>query len=216
MTITKFGHSCFLLEDKNKQGESVRFLFDPGTFSKGQNDLTGLDVMLITHDHADHLDIESVKTLVAKNPEMQIFGTATVQGILEKEGIASTVLTHGESAEVKGIAIEAIGKDHALLINSMPAAQNVGFMVAGRLFFPGDALTLPGKEVEILALPAAAPWSKLSEVVDYALAVKPKIAFPVHEAILAHPQMMFGLMEKTFTENGIAWRAPELQTPTEF
>jgi L-ascorbate metabolism protein UlaG (beta-lactamase superfamily) len=211
MTITKFGHSCFLLEENG-----ARFLFDPGTFSKGQNDLTDLDAMLITHDHADHLDIESVKVLVAKNPDMQIIGTEAVQGVLQKEGITSSVLAQGDSMEVKGLTIEAIGKDHAVLVNSMPPAQNVGFMIAGRLFFPGDALTLPGREVEILALPAAAPWSKLSEVVDYALAVKPKIAFPVHEAILAHPQMMFGIMEKTFSENGIEWRVPELHTPTEF
>ncbi len=94
--------------------------------------------------------------------------------------------------------------------------SNVGFMIAGRLFYPGDALTLPEKPVEVLALPAAAPWAKLSEIVDYAIAVKPTVAFPVHDSILAHPSMMQGMLVPVFSGAGIEFKPVELDTEYEF
>ncbi len=171
---------------------------DPGSFSTAQNDLKDIDLVLITHDHGDHVDVGSVKAIMANNPQAEIITNSAVQALLEKEGIKSEVLAHGETVTKKGITLEAIGEKHAILINSMPQSDNVGFLINGRLFYPGDALTLPGKPIEILALPAAAPWAKLSEIVDYALAVKPKVAFPVHDSILAHPGMMQAMFAPLF------------------
>ena len=37
--------------------------------------------------------------------------------------------------------------------------------------------------MDVLALPVAGPWMKISEAVDYALAVKPRLAFPVHDGV---------------------------------
>ena len=178
MKITKFGQSCLLIEAEGEQG-GVRIILDPGSFSTAQNDLENIDLVLITHDHRDHLDIDSLKQIIAHNPEAEIITNAGVQALLEKEGVKSEVLAHGAVVTKKGITLEGVGEKHAILINSMPQTENVGFIIAGRLFYPGDALTVPEKEIEILALPAAAPWAKLSEIVDYAVAVHPKVAFPV-------------------------------------
>jgi L-ascorbate metabolism protein UlaG (beta-lactamase superfamily) len=194
----------------------VRILFDPGSFSTTQNELTGLEALLITHEHGDHLTMDSVKAIVANNPDVQIFTNKSVHALLEKEGIASTVLMHGEKAGIKGISIEAVGKDHAILISGVPPIENVGFMVAERLFYPGDALTIPATQVEILALPAAAPWSKISEIIEYAIAIKPKVAFPVHDSILAMPQMMSGFFTPTLASHGIEFRPIEIEVPLEF
>ena len=38
-----------------------------------------------------------------------------------------------------------------------PGVPNVGYLVGGRLFHPGDALTKPAEPVEVLAVPAGAP-----------------------------------------------------------
>ena len=62
--------------------------------------------------------------------------------------------------------------------------QNTGYFVDDTFFFPGDAYTVPNKPVEILALPVAGPWCKIAETIRYALAVKPTVAFPVHDATL--------------------------------
>ena len=211
MKITKFGQSCLLIVEND-----VRIIMDPGSFSTAQNDLKDIDLVLITHDHGDHLDMGSVKKIMANNPQAEIITNSAVQVILEKEGIKSEVLVHGATVTKKGITLEGVGEKHAILINSMPQSDNVGFIINKRLFYPGDALTLPGKEIEILALPAAAPWAKLSEIVDYTLAIKPKIAFPVHDSILAHPTMMQGMFVPLFEKMGVTFQPVELNKEYSF
>ena len=48
---------------------------------------------------------------------------------------------------------------------------------------PGDSFHVPAEKVDVLALPTAAPWMKLSEGVDYLQAVAPRIAVPIHQAV---------------------------------
>jgi L-ascorbate metabolism protein UlaG (beta-lactamase superfamily) len=211
MKITKFGQSCLLIEEAD-----ARIILDPGSFSQQQNSLKDIDIVLITHDHQDHLDMESVKAILANNPEVKIFTNAAVHKKLEAEGIASTVVAHGETATEKGITLEGRGELHAVVINSVPQVENVGFLINGKLFYPGDALTVPGKHVEILALPTAGPWVKVSEVVDYALEVKPTIAFPIPDSVLANPAMMQSMFVPVLAKAGIDFRPVELDTVYEF
>ncbi len=49
---------------------------------------------------------------------------------------------------------------------------------------PGDALFVPDEPVDVLATPAAAPWMKISEAVDYLRAVAPARAVPIHQGII--------------------------------
>jgi L-ascorbate metabolism protein UlaG (beta-lactamase superfamily) len=216
MKITKFGQSCLLIETTKEEGGEARIILDPGSFSTAQNDLKNIDLVLITHDHCDHLDMDSLKQILANNPNAEVITNADVQAQLEKEGIKSEVLAHGETVTKRGILLEGVGDKHAILISSMPQSPNVGFIVAERLFYPGDALTIPSKPIEILALPAAAPWAKLSEVVDYGIAIKPRVAFPVHDSILSNPSMMQGMLTPVFADAGVLFKPVELNTEYEF
>jgi hypothetical protein len=45
-------------------------------------------------------------------------------------------------------------------------------------------LFAPGEPVDVLAAPAAAPWMRISEAVDYLRAVAPARAVPIHQAII--------------------------------
>src|SRR3990167_7420555 len=54
MKIKKIGHCCLRIEEQ----ETV-ILTDPGVFSTLQNEEQGIDIVLITHEHGDHLHIES-------------------------------------------------------------------------------------------------------------------------------------------------------------
>jgi L-ascorbate metabolism protein UlaG (beta-lactamase superfamily) len=57
---------------------------------------------------------------------------------------------------------------------------------------PGDSFTPPGRQLDALLLPTGAPWLKLSEAVDYLRAVAPGVAVPIHQAVLAMPEMYYG------------------------
>jgi hypothetical protein len=69
--------------------------------------------------------------------------------------------------------------------SSIPVIDNVGVLINDELFYPGDSFTVPDVEVGTLAAPAGAPWSKISEAIDYVLAVKPRRAFSTHQALLS-------------------------------
>jgi len=73
------------------------------------------------------------------------------------------------------------------------------------LFYPGDAYTEPGKDVEILALPVAGPWCKSADAIAYAIKIKPKKAFPVHDWLLNEDgiALTHGLFESQLKNNDI-------------
>jgi hypothetical protein len=66
----------------------------------------------------------------------------------------------------------------------MGLVENTGYMVANKFYFPGDNFHNPNKPVDVLALPVAGPWMKISEAIDFAKAVKPRMAFGVHDGMI--------------------------------
>lgn len=69
MKITKYIHSCLVIE----KGLD-RILFDPGLFSFAENQVKpsqfqNLNAVVLTHYHPDHIDEESLKTIIIKQPE---------------------------------------------------------------------------------------------------------------------------------------------------
>lgn len=189
MKITKLGHCCLLIETKGK-----RILTDPGSYTvEAHSKLENIDYILFTHEHADHYHLESLKILLEKNPSAIVFANNSVSELLQKEGIEHTMVGHGENVslgEVGGptasedsVDLVGIGEKHAEMHSSIPLSSNLGFFIDGRLWYPGDAFTNPARQVEILALPVSGPWMKIGEAIDYALLLKPKIAFPVHDGL---------------------------------
>jgi L-ascorbate metabolism protein UlaG (beta-lactamase superfamily) len=183
--IVHFGHSCVLAETG-----SARLLIDPGSFSSGFEELSGLDAILITHAHPDHLDTDRLPALLAANPGAELVVDA---GSVEALGdVAHRVVRPGEQFEIAGAAVEVIGGDHAVIHPDIPMIPNNGYLLDGSVLHPGDSFTPPGRQLDALLLPTGAPWLKLSEAVDYLRAVAPGMAVPIHQAVLAMPEMYYG------------------------
>ena len=180
MRLTKFGHSCLLVEDAG-----ARVLLDPGSFSEGFEELEGLTAVCVTHQHPDHLDRDRLRALLDGNPGVRVVADEGSAPALDEAGAAVEVVHDGDELTLDGLGVRVAGREHAAVHPDVPRVPNVGYLVGGRLFHPGDALTVPGEPVEVLATPAGAPWLKLAEAVDYLRRIGPTVAVPVHERVLS-------------------------------
>jgi L-ascorbate metabolism protein UlaG (beta-lactamase superfamily) len=186
MKIYKIGHCCLTIETSGK-----RIMTDPGSYSTNQDREKEIDVVLITHEHSDHFHIESLKKVLENNPQAKIITNMSVGKLLEAEGIAYEILEDGGSRMEGEVLIEGLGEQHIEIYKTWERVQNTGYFIN------------PGKDVDILALPVAGPWAKISDAVDYALLIKPRVAFPVHDAGLKNPGMAHRVPSKVLPENGI-------------
>lgn len=195
MKVTKIGHCCLVIEDK-----SIKFMVDPGNFTiEEQEKVTGLDAIVISHEHQDHFHVESVKKLVVSNPKAIIITNSAVGKLLKEAGIDSITVGDGQSAEIKGIKIEGFGKDHAPIYQTMGLVENTAYLVDDKFYFPGDNFHVPGRKIDILALPVAGPWMKISEAIDFAKEIRARTAFGVHDAMIVPGFRGFvGMMLKNF------------------
>lgn len=194
MRLIHFGHSCVLLET-----DSARLLFDPGTFSTGYEVARDLTAVLITHQHPDHLDAEKLPVLLRENPQATLVVDEGSAPVVQELGLEAKVLRPGEHLALGGSNVHVAGGRHAVIHQDMPVIPNNGYVVDhGAFYHPGDALVVPDQEVDVLGVPAAAPWMKASEAVDFLRAVHPRVAMPIHEAILAEAGtgLYFGLLDR--------------------
>ncbi|MCD0483762.1 MBL fold metallo-hydrolase [Streptacidiphilus sp. ASG 303] len=178
MRLIKYGHACVRLESDGRV-----LVIDPGTFSEAEA-LDGADEVLVTHEHPDHLDVDKLVAASARNPALRVH--MPPQAVEQAPGLggAAVAVEAGRSFTAAGFTVDVVGGAHAEIYNGLPGCANVGFVVDGSLYHPGDALFVPQQPLETLLVPAAAPWLKLAEALDFVRAVKPVRAFPIHDATL--------------------------------
>lgn len=178
MQLTKFGHSCVRIDDGDRT-----LVIDPGVFSDVPAALDGADAVLITHEHADHLDADRLRAAAQADPRLRIWAPASVArqlGDLLEQVVA---VGPGISFSAAGFIVRTFGGQHALIHPQIPIVANVGYLISDAVYHPGDSLVVPPAPVQLLMLPAVAPWSKASEVIDFTLAVRAPRVYPIHDAI---------------------------------
>jgi L-ascorbate metabolism protein UlaG (beta-lactamase superfamily) len=179
MRITKLEHAGLVVEEAGQ-----RLIVDPGSLVNPILGLQNVRVVVITHEHADHWTPEQLRRILGTSPDAIIFGP---EGVVRAAADFDVQVVHpGETHDVGAFVLKFFGGRHAVIHPSIPVVDNVGVLINGRLYYPGDSFTVPqGVQVDTLAAPAGAPWLKISEAMDFVTAVAPKRAFPTHYGVLS-------------------------------
>ncbi|MFH8988406.1 MBL fold metallo-hydrolase [Streptomyces sp. NPDC017940] len=179
MELTKKSHACVRLE---KDGRSL--VIDPGGFSE-QDAAVGAEAILVTHEHPDHYDEGRLRAALEADPATEIWTLASVADRISTAfpGRVRTV-GHGDTFTAAGFDVQVHGELHAVIHPDLPRVTNVGYLLDGTVFHPGDAFTVPEHPVETLFVPVMAPWNKIAEVIEYIRAVGPQRAYDIHDALL--------------------------------
>ena len=182
MVIKKYLHSCIVLEQNGK-----RLLIDPGIFSFLEEkikpeDIGPVDTILLTHKHPDHYYPEALKKISALRKTL-IITHAEVGELLDQEGLEWEEIKIGESKESAGFRITALEAPHGHL--PIPCPHHLAYLVNEKILLPGDSYSVVGLDAcEILTLPIAGPWSRLSDGIDFAKKLRPRIVIPIHDVII--------------------------------
>ncbi|RAY15995.1 MBL fold metallo-hydrolase [Actinomadura craniellae] len=179
MRLTKLGHSCVRLTKDDRT-----LVIDPGGLTPEQDALAGADAVLVTHEHFDHFDPDRLRAAVAGDPRLEVWTSRTVGEQLADLGGRVHIVGHGDAVQVAGFDVHVYGEEHELLHPDVPPIPNVGFLVDGAVFHPGDALTVPEVPVPNLCLPVQAPWMSILDLYQYVRAVGPERAFNIHDGLL--------------------------------
>jgi L-ascorbate metabolism protein UlaG (beta-lactamase superfamily) len=171
MRITKYLHSCLLIEEQEKT-----ILIDPGEYTYNAKifplaSLENLDAIFITHEHADHCSIPFLKELIAQFPTVQLVTTESLVTKLKEEQINATV-------ELPDFATAEIIPHEDVVIAVPP--ENLQFTFFGKLTHPGDSHHIK-TTAPILALPIQAPWGSFANALKLAESLSPKYIIPIHD-----------------------------------
>lgn len=170
-TIKRLTHSCLLVTTDD--GTSM---IDPGfhTFEPGVVDLDTIgDVqrVLITHEHADHVQPEFVRWLVDRGDDVRVYSNDPVKDLLARHDIEV------ETANPEGVSSEDVTHEMTPMGSAPP---NRVYTIDGVLSHPGDSyqqtFTAP-----VLALPLLVLWGSTTESVEFAKRLGPKQVIPAHD-----------------------------------
>jgi L-ascorbate metabolism protein UlaG (beta-lactamase superfamily) len=207
MKITKFVHSCLLVEMPEPVNRTA--LFDPGSMSEEALDVDNLmylDDIIITHEHGDHFSLPLVQKLVAKFPQVRITATEPVVQQLSAAGIKAS------SQESDGIKF--FESPHESVEPMFPRPEEIGVHYLDLLSDPGDSHSFRETK-QILALPVTAPWGATTKAVNLALELKPKYVLPIHDWHYRDEARTstYDRLETVFAEHDITFCKLETGTP---
>ncbi|MFI5271394.1 MAG: MBL fold metallo-hydrolase, partial [Candidatus Saccharimonadales bacterium] len=157
-----------------------------------------LDDIFITHIHADHLDINFVKRLVNKFPDVRITSTSQVVEHLKEVGIIAS------NDPPEGVEFFEAPHENVQPVFEQP--ENIGIHYLGLLTDPGDSHRF-SETKSILALPITAPWGGSIAAMNLVLELKPKYVIPIHDwhwSTEAREQT-YSLFERMLGEKGITF-----------
>jgi L-ascorbate metabolism protein UlaG (beta-lactamase superfamily) len=182
LEVTFFGHATFML---SFQGKIIHV--DPVSQYAEYTKLPKADMILITHEHPDHLDSAALGN-IRTDKTVVILPEACAAGVPD-----AMVMKNGKTKTVERFKIEAIPAYNLVHMRSPgvpfhPKGVGNGYILTlgdKRVYIAGDTENTPEmkglKAIDIAFLPMNLPYTMTPEMVaDAAKAMKPKILYPYH------------------------------------
>jgi len=182
LKITFIGHGTLMFNFANKT-----IHIDPVGRYADYTKLPKADLILVTHEHSDHLDAEVIEILRTVNTELVLTEICSEQ---VKGGI---VMKNGDVKTVQGLKIEAVPAYNIVHMRSEglpfhPKGDGNGYVFTfgdQRVYVAGDTENVPEmkklQDIDIAFLPMNVPYTMTPEMVaDAAKVFKPKVLYPYH------------------------------------
>lgn len=145
------------------------------------------DVILVTHEHGDHMDMGALNSVRGESTEVVL--TETCAG----QVAGGIVMQNGDARTVRGITIEAVPAYNVVHKRGNgqpfhPKGIGNGYIVTfgdKRVYVAGDTENIPEmkklQDIDCAFLPMNLPYTMTPEMVaDAAKAIQPKILYPYH------------------------------------
>lgn len=210
MIIKKYFQSCLLIEDKGK-----KLLIDPGSFTfidkkVTTKDIGPADVIIITHKHLDHYYPEALKEFINMNKNTIIIANQEICFLLNQEKLPFNVINSNETKEINGFKIQAFDAKHELIPAEIP--HNHAYLINDTLLHPGDSFQVEKIKADILALPIAGPWCRLTDALKLAEIIKPNLVIPIHDWVVKDFMLdrMYNMCDTNLKSKGIEFNSIKL------
>jgi L-ascorbate metabolism protein UlaG (beta-lactamase superfamily) len=182
LVITCIGHATLMI---SFGGKIIHI--DPVTQMADYSKLPKADLILITHEHPDHLDLKAIEMI--KTGKTSIVATENVT----KQLTGSIILKNGDKKTIMGLKIEAVPAYNLVNMRSPGVPYHAkgignGYIITfsdKRLYIAGDTENIPEmknlRNIDIAFLPMNLPYTMTPEMVaDAVRAFRPKIIYPYH------------------------------------
>ena len=140
-------------------------------------------MVVITHEHADHLDIPNLRRILDRSPKAEIFSTEGVASALAAEKIVCQGIKGRTKISSQGFDLSFNEVDHSIVYGISPC-RNLSIGVGDFLYYPGDSFVGEDRHYEVLALPTSGPWFNLIEAIDLAKSFDAKYIIGTHDIFL--------------------------------
>jgi len=176
LKITFIGHGTLLMAYAGKV-----IHIDPVSMYADYSVLPKADLILVTHEHGDHLDVKAIQAVSTANTAV-IINPGSAKTLPH-----ATVMKNGETRTVAGISIEAVPA-YNLEKPFHPKGNGNGYVLTfgdKRIYVAGDTENVPEikalKNIDVAFLPMNLPFTMTPEqVADVAKAIRPKVLYPYH------------------------------------
>ncbi len=185
LTITFIGHGTLLFEWNGKV-----IHIDPCMREADYSQMPKADLILITHEHGDHLDSTAISHILKKNTKIVLTSICAERVPHLKK---AKIMQNGDTKKLLGIRIEAIPAYNLVHKRKNgepfhPKGRGNGYVLTigqTRILIAADTENIPEikalKNIDIAFLPMNLPYTMTPEMLaDAAKAFQPKVLYPYH------------------------------------